>query len=92
MFFKINDTVHMVSINWLFDFKESDIVFTDRNTGEIKHSITCSDDLEQLKLYAFINRTRSEIVRNMKLDASVIEISANKELNISHFDIGDDER
>lgn len=92
MFFKINDTVHMVSINWLFDFKESDIVFTDRNTGEIKHSITCSDDLEQLRLYAFINRTRSEIVRNMNLDVSVIEFSSNKESNIAHFDIGDEER
>lgn len=94
MFFKIEDadTIHMVNIDWLFDFDETDIVFTDRNMGEEKHRISCYNDLEQIELYAFINRNRSEIIRNMSCDIKPIEISANNEPVKFCYDIGDEER
>jgi len=92
MFFKIDDTVHMVSIDWLFDFCENDIVFSDRNTCEEKHRISCKNDLEQIKLYAFINRKRSEIIRNMSCEIKPIEISTNNEPIKFCYDIGDEER
>ena len=93
LFFKINDDVHMVNINWLFNFSgDKDIVFTDRNTSEEKHKITCKDDIEQLKLYAFINRNRSEVVRNMNCDITTIEISGSKEPTNQLYDFGDEER
>lgn len=94
MFFKIEDadTVHMVNIDWLFDFDGNDIVFNDRNTGEEKHRINCKNDLEQIKLYAFINRNRSEVIRNMSCDIKPIEISTNNEPVKFCYDIGDEER
>lgn len=94
IFFKINDKLHMVNTDWLmnFDNNANGITFNDRNTGEIKHSIECDNDFEQIRVFAFINRIRSEIVRNMSCDTATIEISANEKSNDFHFDFYDEER
>lgn len=94
MFFKINDKLHMVNIDWLINFAKNgnDITFTDRNTGEIKHNIECDNDLEQISFFAFINGIRSEIIRGMSRDNSVVEISADNEPSTPYFDIYDEER
>lgn len=94
IFFKINDKLHMANVDWLmnFDKNSNDITFTDRNTGEIKDTIECDNDLEQIRIFAFINGIRSEIIRGMNRDNSVVEISADNEPSTPYFDIYDEER
>ena len=93
MFFKVNNKIHMVNtdcqINLISDTK---IAFTDNQTGEIKDTIICNDDIEQIRICSFINGIRSEIFRGMSLDNSVVEIHSDKEPSTPYFDIYDEER
>lgn len=79
MFFMFNDKVHMVSIDWLYtDSGDTDIDFTDRNTGEVKYTITCTDEYERLRLSLFINEIRNDIIHNISRDTSEIFITSNR--------------
>jgi hypothetical protein len=93
MFFKINNELHMVNTDWQINLiGDTEISFTDNKTGEIKDTIICDDDIEQIRICSFINGIRSEIFRGMSLDNSVVEIRSNKEPITPYFDIHDEER
>lgn len=93
MFFRTKDNIHMVNIGWQMNLvNDTDITFTDAKTGDVKHSIVCDSDLEQIRVFAFINGIRSEIVRNMSCETATIEISANENAVDSHFYFCDEER
>ena len=93
MFFRTKDNIHMVNIGWQMNLvNDTDITFTDPKTEEVKHSIVCDNDFEQIRVFAFINGIRSEIVRNMSCDTATIEISTNEKSNDFHLDFCDEER
>ena len=93
MFFKVNNEIHMVNTDWQINLiGDTEIAFTDNKTGEIKDTIICDDDIEQIRICSFINGIRSEIFRGMSLDNSVIEIHSDKDLITPYFDIYDEER
>lgn len=79
MFFMFNDKVHMVSMDWLYcNSGDTDIAFTDRNTGEVKYTITCSDEYERIRLSLFINEIRNDIIHNLSRDTGEIFITSNR--------------
>lgn len=93
MFFRTKDDIHMVNIAWQMNLvNDTDITFTDAKTGEVKHSIVCDNDFEQIRVFAFINGIRSEIVRNMSCDTSRIEILSTEKSAKSYVYIEDYER
>ena len=93
MFFRTKDNIHMVNIGWQMNLvNDTDIIFTDPKTEEVKHSIVCDNDFEQIRVFAFINGIRSEIARNMSCDTATIEISTNEKRNDFHLDFCDEER
>ena len=93
MFFKVNNEIHMVNTDCQINLiSDTEIAFTDNQTGEIKDTIICDDDIEQIRICSFINGIRSEIFRGMSLDNSVIEIRSDKDPTTTYFDIYDEER
>ena len=93
MFFKVNNEIHMVNTDCQINLiSDTEIAFTDNKTGEIKDTIICDDDIEQIRICSFINGIRSEIFRGMSLDNSVIEIHSDKDPITPYFDICDEER
>lgn len=93
MFFKVNNEIHMVNTDWQLNLiGDTEIAFTDNKTGEIKDTIICDGDIEQIRVCSFINGIRSEIFRGMSLDNSVIEIHSGKEPITPYFDMDNEER
>ena len=93
MFFKVNNEIHMVNTDCQINLiSDTEIAFTDNQTGKIKDTIICDDDIEQIRICSFINGIRSEIFRGMSLDNSVIEIHSDKDPITPCFDIYDEER
>ena len=93
MFFKVNNEIHMVNTDWQLNLiGDTEIAFTDNKTGEIKDTIICDDDIEQIRICSFINGIRSEIFRGMSLDNSVVEIHTDQDPTTPYFDIYDEER
>ena len=93
MFFKVNNEIHMVNTDCQINLiSDTEIAFTDNQTGEIKDTIICDDDIEQIRICSFINGIRSEIFRGMSLDNSVIEIHSDKDPITPYFDIYDEGR
>ena len=78
IFFKINDKLHMVNISWLMNFSDNTgITFTDRKNGETKHKIACTDEFEQIKLFAFVNRMKSNILEKLEQNTSILDMTDN---------------
>lgn len=93
MFFQVNNEIHMVNTDWQLNLiGDTEITFTDNQTGEIKDTIICDDDIEQIRICSFINGIRSEIFRGMSLDNSVVEIHTDKDPITPYFDMYDEER
>ena len=93
MFFQVNNEIHMVNTDWQINLiDDNEITFTDNKTGEIKDTIICDDDIEQIRICSFINGIRSEIFRGMSLDNSAIEIHTDQDPITPYFDIYDEER
>ena len=68
---------------------------TDRDTGEVKDVITCSDDNEQLRMGMYINRKKSEVLCSLDFEYSDYSLSAEDILNkaVDAFDdVWEDER
>ena len=92
MFFKIDDTVHMINTNWQPFFEENALILTDRNTDEEKYRIPCKSESEQYRIYDFIVSNKSQIIRNISRDITPIEISVSKEPISFDYDFYDEER
>lgn len=96
VFFKYNDEIHAISLNWQINLVgDKEVVLTDRDTGEVKDVITCSDDNEQLRMGMYINRKKSEVLRNLDFEYSDYSLSAEDILNkaVDAFDdVWEDER
>ena len=78
MFFKYDDKIHAISIEWpLQRSNETDIVFTDRRTGETAYTINCNSIDECYALLGFISNMRDEMIMNLNSDHSDIEIRSD---------------
>ena len=77
MFFKFNDKIHAISIEWPLERVGTDIVFTDRRTGETAYTINCKSVDECYSLLGFISNMRDEMIMNLNDDHGDIEISSD---------------
>lgn len=78
MFFKYNDTIHAISIEWpLQRANETDIVFTDRRTGETTYTINCNSVDECYALLGFISNMRDKMIMNLHDDYNTVDIGSN---------------
>lgn len=78
MFFKYDDKIHAISIEWpLGRANETDIVFTDRRTGETAYTINSNNVDECCALLGFICKMRDDMIVNLSNNHSDIEISSD---------------
>ncbi|MBR5825918.1 MAG: DUF3846 domain-containing protein [Clostridia bacterium] len=82
MFFKYNDTIHAISIEYPLERVGTDIIFTDRRTGETAYTINCKSVDECYALLGFISNMRDEMIMNLN--------SAHSDIEIGSSDIGCD--
>lgn len=77
MFFKFDDKIHAISIEWPLERVGTDIVFTDRRTGESAYTINCKSVDECYSLLGFISNMRDEMIMNLNDEHSDVEISSD---------------
>ena len=89
MFFKFNDKIHAISIEWPLERIGTDIVFTDRRTRETAYTINCKSVDECYALLGFISNMRDDMIVNLSDDHSGIEIGSDT-INIDDKNLYDE--
>lgn len=77
MFFKYEDKIHAISIEWPLERVGTDIVFTDRRTGKPAYTINCKSVDECYDLLGFIINIRDSMIMNLHSDNSILEIRSD---------------
>ncbi len=85
MFFKYDDKIHAISIEWPLERVGTDIVFTDRRTGEKAYTINCKSVDECYALLGFICNMRDEMIMNLSNDHSDIAIRGDS-ISVGDYD------
>lgn len=89
MFFKYDDQIHAISIDWPLERVGTDIIFTDRRTGEPVYTINCKSVDECYALLGFISNMRDDMIVNLSDDHSGIEIGSDT-INIDDKNLYDE--